>query len=324
MSEIRIAVIGAHALDTDHRNALNALSDYGRIAVYAMDIEALDQGREALARAVDLKAIDAAIIAGSRSELTEWIAFSLQAGWPVYTPFAAANTVEDMVAIRRIEQQNPGAILQFGLNVRHHESVAAACAKAETGEYGQLLTMRGVCGLAGLDETDSLTLGAAVEMVDLMQIFAGPFQDVTGFADLQRTADPGTETNVIAGLRTFSGVLANLHASATQWRPTFRLELGFERGYLWLEGLNCEAYGFGPEALVHARSDGTGPHHETVDQFRHSNGVKTALDQFLARIVRPHQRPVSTSQDAFDALNTIQRILAADPIYAPIQERQVS
>lgn len=324
MSEIRIAVIGANALDTDHRNALNALSDYGRIAVYAMDIEALDLGREALARAVDLKAIDAAIIAGSRDQLAEWIAFALQAGWPVYTPFAAANTVEDMVAIRRAEQLAPNAILQFGLNVRHHDSVAAAQAKAESGEYGQLLTLRGVCGLAGLEDEQSLAFGAAIEMVDVMQLFAGPFQDVTGFADLQRTTEPGTETNIIAGLRTFSGVLANLHTSATQWRPTFRLELGFERGYLWLEGLNSEAYGFGPEALVHARTDGTGVAHETVDQFRHSNGVKAALDQFLARIAQSSQGPVSTSQDAFDALNTVQRILAADPIYAPIQERQVS
>ena len=308
----------------DHRNALNALSDYGHIAVYAMDIEALDQGREALARAVDLKAIDAAIIAGNRGELAEWVAFALQAGWPVYTPFAAPDTVEEMVAIRRVEQQPPGAILQFGLNVRHHDSVAAAWAKAESGEYGQLLTLRGVCGLAGLDDTERLTFGAAVELVDLMQLFAGPFQDVTGVADLQRTAEPGTETNIMAGLRTFSGVLANLHASTTQWRPTFRLELGFERGYLWLEGLNCEAYGFGPEALVHARSDGPEPSHETVDQFRHSNGVKAALDLFLARIAQPKQGPVSTSQDAFDALNTVHRILAADPIYAPIQERQVS
>ena len=152
MSEIRIAVIGANSLDIDHRNALNAFSDQERIAVYAMDIESLAEGREALSRALDLKAIDAAIIAGSRSELPEWIGFALQAGWPVYTPYAAPNTVEEMVAIRRAEQQSAPAILQFGLNVRHHASVLAAMAKAESGEYGQLLTMRGVCGLSGMPE----------------------------------------------------------------------------------------------------------------------------------------------------------------------------
>ncbi len=324
MSEIRIAVIGANSLDIDHRNALNALSDQGRIAVYAMDIESLAEGREALSRAVDLKAIDAAIIAGSRTELPEWIAFSLQAGWPVYTPYASPNTVEEMVAIRRVEQQSAPAILQFGLNVRHHDSVMAAMSKAESGEYGQLLTMRGVCGLSAMPEGEHLMFGPAAQMIDLMQLFAGPFQDVTGFADLQRTAEPGSETNVIASLRTHSGVLATLHASSTQWRPTFRLELGFERGYLWLEGLNSEQYGFGTEILVHARPDGSGAKHETVDQFEHSDGVKTALDHFLARITAPTSPAVGASQDAFDALNTIQRILAADPIYAPVQERQVS
>ena len=324
MSEIRIAVIGANSLDIDHRNALNALSDQGRIAVYAMEIETLAEGRDALSRAVDLKAIDAAVIAGQRSALPEWIAFSLDAGWPVYTPFAAPNTIEEMVEIRRAEQRSASAILQFGLNVRHHDSVTAAIAKADSGEYGQLLTMRGVCGLAGIPDGEHLMFGPAVQMVDVMQLFDGHFQDISGFADLQRTAAPGSETNVMASLRTHSGVLATLHASSTQWRPTFRLELGFERGYLWLEGLNSEQYGFGNEVLVHARPDGSNAQHETVDQFEQSNGVKVALDQFLARIAMTSLPAVGTSQDAFDALNTIQRILAADPIYTPIQERQVS
>ena len=324
MSEIRIAVIGANGLDSDHRNALNALSDYGRIAIYAMDIEALNEGREALARAVDLRAIDAAIIAGNRVELAKWIDFSLHAGWPVYTPFAATRTVEEMVAIRRIEQQTAPSLLQFGLNVRHHDSVAAAIARAESGEYGQLLTLRGVCGPNRLGPNDSLVFGHAVQMIDLMQVFAGPFQDVTGFADLDRTAEPGSETNVMAGLRTFSGVLANLHVSATLRRATFRLELGFERGYLWLEGLNREAFGHGSEILVQARTEPDGAQHETVDRFEHSNGVRTALNHFLARVAVRSYPAVSTSQDAFDALNTLHRILAADPIYTPIQERQVS
>lgn len=324
MSEIRIAVIGANQLDLDHRHALNALSDSGRIAVYALDTDSLEDGRDALQRAVDLNAIDAAIIAGRRPNLAAWISFALETGWPVYTPYAVPASIEDMIEIRRAEQQNRPSVLQFGLSARLHDSVAAALSKAESGEYGQLISLRGVCGVSGLEPDDSVMFGPAAQLVDIMQLFAGPFQDVTGFADLDRGADPGSETNVLATLRTHSGVLANLHASATHWRPTFRLELGFERGYLWLEGLNNEEYGFGREVLVYARTDGGQTQHETVDRFEHTNGVQLALERFLARISDPGLPAASTSQDAFDTLNTIQRILAADPIYAPIQERQVS
>lgn len=324
MSEIRIAVIGANQLDLDHRHALNALSDHGRIAVYALETDSLDEGREALQRAVDLNAIDAAIIAGRRPNLPAWIGFALETGWPVYTPYGVPNTIEDMIEIRRAEQQNAPCLLQFGLSARLHDAVAAARSKAESGEYGQLLSLRAVCGVSGLEAEDSILFGPAAQMVDLMQLFAGPFQDVTGFADLDRQVEPGSETNVLATLRTHAGVLANLHASATQWRPTFRLELGFERGYLWLEGLNNQEHSFGQEVLVYARTDGAQTQHETVDVFEHSNGVQAALEQFLARIADPALAAPSTSQDSFDTLNTIQRILAADPIYAPLQERQVS
>lgn len=324
MSEIRIAVIGANHLDLDHRHALNALSDSGRIAVYALETDSLAEGREALQRAVDLNAIDAAIIAGRRPNLAAWIAFALETGWPVYTPYAVPASIEDMIEIRRCEQTHTPSLLQFGLTARLHDSVIAAQSKASSGEFGALLTMRGTCGVAGLDAGESVLYGPAAQMVDMMQLFAGPFQDVTGFADLNRSADAGSETNVLATLRTHSGVLANLHASATQWRPTFRLELGFERGYLWLEGLNMEEYGFGQEVLVYARVDGDGAQHETVDQFETSNGVQASLEQFLSRIKDRGLPAIGTSQDSFDTLNTIARILAADPIYAPLQERQVS
>ncbi|MCR9224412.1 MAG: hypothetical protein NXH70_10100 [Hyphomonas sp.] len=324
MSEIRIAVIGANQLDLDHRHALNAMSDYGRIAVYALENDTLEGGREALQRAVDLDAIDAAIVAGRRQNVAAWIKFALETGWPVYTPYPVPNTIEEMVEIRRTEQQNAPSILQFGLSARLHDSVAAARSKIDTGEYGQLLSMRGVCGVSGIDTEDSVLFGPGAQLVDIMQLFAGPFQDITGFVDLDRQAEPGSETNVLAALRTHSGVVANLHASATQWRPTFRLELGYERGYLWLEGLNNEEHGFGREVLIYARTDGAEKQHETVDRFEHNNGVQLALDQFLARVSDRALPAPSTSQDAFDTLNTIQRILAADPIYAPIQERQVS
>ena len=322
MSQIRLAVIGADQLDPDHHLALNTLSERGRIAAFAFDAAPTQEGCDQLQAAMQRDQLDAIIVAGEWSDLPHWLTFALQAGWAVYSTYPVPSHVEDMIDIRRAEQSAAQACLQFGFTARHHESVTAALSKANSGEYGPLLSMRAVCGVA--DPQSAVLFEYGAQMLDVMQAFAGPFQDITGFADLDRSDAAGSETNVFATLRTHSGVIANLHASATQWRPTFRLELGFDRGYLWLEGLNVDQNYFGQEALIYARSGGDGAQHETVERFPDSNGTLVSLEGFLDRIRTPSTAPAGTSQHAFDTLNTIQRILAADPVYAPLQERHVS
>lgn len=324
MSQIRIAVIGADHLDPDHHIALNTLSESGHVSAFALDADPSDAGFETLRTAMRGDALDAVIVAGSRAHLTDWLKFSVQQGWPVYSTLPVPDSIEEMVEIRRAEQIAEKPCLQFGFTARHHQSVSTALAKAESGEYGQLVTMRAVCGVAEAAPDRPIMFEYGAQILDIMQAFAGPFQDITAFADLDRTDAAGSETNVLATLRTHAGILASLHVSATQWRPTFRIELGFERGYLWLEGLNADLDYFGQEALIYARTDGTGAQHETVDRFDQSNGALVSLSAFLDRLNDPSHPKLGTSQQAFDTLNTIQRILAADPIYTPIQERQVS
>lgn len=324
MSNFRIAVIGAEQLDPDHHIALNELSERGLVSAFALDAAASEQGFEALRHAMKVDTLDAITFAGPRAELRDWAVFALKNGWPIYSTHAVTSTIEDMVEIRRAEQLAPNAVIQFGLTARHHESVQTAKTKAASGEYGRLLTARGVCGCAGSDTTDSVIFDPGPQLVDLLHLFAGPFQDISGFSDLDRSLEPGSETNVFATLRTHSGTLANLHISASQWRPTFRLELGFERGYLWLEGLNSQHYNFGQEVLVYARTDGHVVMHETVDRFEQSNGAKAALEAFFNRLRDRTTVATGTSQDAFETLNTIQRVLAADPVFSPAEERHVS
>ena len=322
MSQIRIAVIGADQLDPDHHSALNTLAEHGQVSAFAFDAAPTPEGIGQLNTAMQTDQLDAVVVAGARSDLPNWVTFALQNDWPVYSTHAVPDRVEDMIDIRRAEQMAETPCLQFGFTARHHEAVAVAKAKAESGEYGQLISMRAVCGVA--DPQSPILFEYGAQLLDIMQAFAGPFQDIGGFADLDRTDAAGSETNVFATLRTHAGVIASLHASATQWRPTFRLELGFERGYLWLEGLNVDQNYFGQEVLVYARAGGDGAQHETVEKFPESNGTLVSLQTFIDRI-RDRTTPASgTSQHAFDTLNTIQRILAADPIYAPLQERHVS
>ena len=324
MSIVRIAVIGADQLDPDHHLALNQLSEAGEIAAFALDADADESGFELLNSAMQSDSLDAIMLTGTRDSIRDWAVFALEHGWPVYCAHAVPASIEDIIEIRRSEQNHSDSILQFGLTARHHQSVQAALAKRDSGEYGRLLTMRGVCGCPPAELTDSVAFDPGAQLIDLINVFAGPFQEVAGFSDLDRTESPGSETNVMATLRTHSGTLASIHLSATQWRSTFRLELGFERGYMWLEGLNTQRHNFGQEVLVYARTDGTTARHETVERFDESQGVKPSLDAFLARLRAPSAVATGTSLQAFDTLNMLQRILAADPILAPMEERHVS
>ena len=324
MSQIRIAVIGADHLDSDHHIALNTLSDAGQIAAFALDVACGESGIETLRSAMQTESLDGIILAGPQRDMRTWIEAALSGAWPVYSTHPVPLTVEDMIEIRRCEKTMPVTRVQFGFTARHHDSVATALAKVGTGEFGNLLTMRGVCGVAGHEEGDHPVFGLGAEMIDIMQAFAGPFQDISGFSDLDRTEKTGSESNILATLRTHGGTLASLHISTTQWRPTFRIELGYERGYLWLEGLNTQDQRFGQEALISARTDGSTPRHETVDRFETSNGALVALSAFLAGISDPAAPRLGDSQQAFDTISTAHRILAADPLLIPLQERQVS
>lgn len=324
MSQFRIAVIGAEQLDPEHHSALNSLSEAGTVAAFALDLPDGEEGYSSLSATMQNEQLDAVILAVQRPDIAKWVQFCVQNAWPTYVTHAVPETIEEMIEIRRAEQMTLGSILQFGFTARHHDSFVNAFAKADSGEYGHLMTLRGVCGTAGSDADRPIVFDLGAQMIDIMQAFAGPFQDITGFGDLDRTEKPGSETNVFATLRTHTGTIANLHISASQWRPTFRLELGFERGYLWLEGLNSHQNYFGQEALIYARTDGSGTQHETVDRFEHSDGALASITSFIDRIRDPSGPVIGSSQDAFDTLNTLQRILAADPIHTPFQERHVS
>jgi predicted dehydrogenase len=325
MSKMRIAVIGADQLDPHHHQALNHLADQDRIAAFALDCPPPESGFEPLRRAMQEDALDAIILAGPRADLRAWTSFALAQGWPIYCTHAVPQSVEDLIEIRRVEQDAAASLLQFGATARHHDSAIAALAKADTGDYGELLTLRAVCGINELSHEDELIYELGAQMIDLMHAFAGPFQDISGISDHDHFPDPGTVRNMLMTLRSPTGALASVHFSATQWRPTFRLELGFEHGYMWLEGLNHPSLNFGQETLVYARTDDQQASHETVERFEQSDGARTALEKFLARIGNRQASPaLGTSQDAFDTLNTLQRLLAADQTLAPQLERQAS
>lgn len=273
--------------------------------------------------------LDGVIYAGEAGQAASVICAALNRGLHVLSLRPPGLSVEDAIAVRRAEAASPGKVLQFSFPLHYHASVATAKSLHESGAFGRLLNMRAVYSTIrepGFAGRGGALFDKGMAMVDLMQSFAGPFGEVKSFLSRNLWGDPGHDDDAHVLLRTHEGVTASLHASATWWRETFRLELGYERGYLWLDGLAGEGGALGPEILVSARcqtgADGrpmANPE-ETISRFESENVVDLELADFL-HSVRGRGKPVvGSSAHAFDAINTVARLYAADETWGAFDD----
>ncbi|MEM8617677.1 MAG: Gfo/Idh/MocA family oxidoreductase, partial [Pseudomonadota bacterium] len=266
MTATRFGIVGYGKMGHIRRKALEQRDDAVVVATcdpYASgeDLPHTTNWRDLIAR----DDLDAVVIASTNDLIPPAIIAALGRGLHVFSEKPPGRTLEDIINIRAAEAAAPKQILKFGFNHRYHYSVMEAHKIAEAGELGRLLTMRGTYGKAGgadygakwrndyAKSGGGILIDQGVHMIDLMHLFAGPFEEVKSLLDDQFWTGLGVEDNTMALLRTNAGVMAMVHSSATQWRQTFRLELGFEAGYLWLDGILSNSMGYAPEMLIVGR-----------------------------------------------------------------------
>ncbi len=274
--------------------------------------------------------LDAVIYAGPSRDTARIVSAALGRGLSVLSVRPPGRSVEDVIALRKAESHADGAVLQFSFPLHYHGSVTTAKALARGGSFGRLINMRGVFSCIReprVSGRGGVLFDRGMQMLDLMQDFAGPFVEVKSMISRDVWGETGADDNALALLRTHQGVTAQLHASATWWRETFRLELGFEGGYVWLDGLTGRRGRTGPEMLITARvsrdADGrpmANPEEE-IREFTADNALALELADFLHAVRGRGPARVGTSQQAFDAMNIVQRIYADDENWQPVEAR---
>ena len=174
------------------------------------------------------------------------------------------RSLADVQAIRAAEQRNPGTVLLFGFNHRHHPGITDAKAIIDSGSLGEIVTLRGMYGKGGgydyhlswrNDPSVSgggILLDQGIHMLDLFRLFVGDFEEIAAMRGITLFDTP-VEDNAMLLLRTPRGQLAQLHSSATSWKHTFRLEIGCEKGYVAITGLLSKTGSYGRETLVVGR-----------------------------------------------------------------------
>ena len=122
------------------------------------------------------------------------------------------------------------------------------------------------------------------------------------------------EDNAFAIMKTESGVAATLHSSATQWRHKFSLDMGFEDGYINLEGILSSTRSYGDETLVIARKqfeDSTfaiGKPREERIYFDRDESWRLELEDFVNAIENNKAIYYGKSLDALRVMEVLQKI----------------
>ena len=258
----------------------------------------------------------------------EYVIRSLDAGKHVFAEKPPGVSSREVLEMIDAEKRNPSKKLMFGFNHRYHESVMEAKRQIDSGEFGDILWMRGRYGKR-VDESfydewrasrdlagGGILMDQGIHMLDLLMYFAGGFDEVKSFcSNFYWKLD--VEDNVFAMLRNNrNNVVASLHSTMTQWRHLFALEIFLERGYMVINGLITSSMSYadpaGEEVLTVATNRTPPPQarHASEERFVYSEdgSWQSELTDFFTAIETVGPVINGTTADSLELMRMIERI----------------
>jgi predicted dehydrogenase len=201
--------------------------------------------------------VDLVIVATPHRELAPLAVGALDAGRHVLVEKPGAIDVAGARAIAE-HAAAAGRVACVGFNHRFHPAMATAKRIVDGGEFGAVMHIRARYGHGarlGYERewrADRAVSGGGelidqgIHLVDLTRFFAG---DATlAFSELRTSFwDMRVEDNAFLALRCESGAFAWLHASWTEWKNLFSLEIMLERAKIDIAGLGGS---YGTESLT--------------------------------------------------------------------------
>ena len=210
--------------------------------------------------AVNHADVDIVIVATTNDALADVARAALEAGKHVLVEKPGARNVAELDTIIETAARC-GRLVRVGFNHRYHAALQKAREIVDAGALGDLMFVRGRYGHGGrlgyekewrADPKRSgggELIDQGVHLIDLSRWFLGDFAVVEGFAGTLFWQMP-VDDNAFLTLRTATGRTAFLHASCSEWKNLFSLEIYGRDGKLHVNGLGGS---YGPETLVHYR-----------------------------------------------------------------------
>lgn len=259
-----IAIVGCGLIGAKRFHALPAECaliatydpDHARAATLA-ELSNTAQAMKSLDEAVTAPGVDLVIVATPHSDLPVAAMAAIAAGRSVLIEKPGASTLSPLLEIDK-QARAAGVHVRMGFNHRFHPAMLRALDLVRSGRYGRLLHLRGRYGHGGrlgyekewraqkAISGGGELIDQGIHLIDLTRFLVG---DVSlAFAELRTdfwAAD--VEDNVFLALRPANGGLAWLHASWTEWKNLFSLEIALERAKIEITGLGGS---YGTESLT--------------------------------------------------------------------------
>ena len=265
--------------------------------------------------------VDVVVVATTNDVLAAATLAAVRAGKHVLVEKPAARNAAELAPVVDAAR-DASVILKVGFNHRFHPAIAKAKEIFDSGACGPLMFLRaryGHGGRLGMEKewrADPAIAGGGemldqgVHLIDLARWFAGEFVDVRGTV-ATFFWDMPVEDNGFACLTTAAGQIAWLHASCTEWKNLFSLEIYGKIGKLHVEGLGGS---YGVERLTyHKMLPQMGPPETTVEQYPGEDRSWHAEFEHFIDCIEHRRRPSGDLHDALAALEVVARLYAQSP-----------
>jgi predicted dehydrogenase len=323
MNKVRFAIVGCGLIGQKRAAAIARLGHSTVLAVDRANDRAIALAEPFGARsasdvraAVEAADVDAVVVATPHAELSGIAAACLRNGKHAIVEKPGGRNLAEVSAVAKAASA-AGRVAKVGYNHRFHPAVLKAREIVDRGELGQLMFMRGRYGHGGRPGYEqewrfdrSISGGGELidqgsHLVDLALWFLGEFTEVkaalkTFFWDAQ------VEDNAFLTLSTADGRIAWLHASWSEWKNLFSVEIYGRHGKLEINGLGGS---YGVESLTFYRMlPGMGPPETTRWEYPFTDrSWETETAEFIAAI-HEGRRPIGDVSEAIACMSVIERV----------------
>jgi predicted dehydrogenase len=268
VEEVRVAIVGCGLIGGKRAKSIAAL---GHAVVATAD--AVPERAAGLAKtypgcattadwreAVARPDVDAVVVATINDSLAPITFGAVKAGKHVLVEKPAARSAVELRPVAAAAK-SAGVTVRVGFNHRFHPALLKARELVDAGAVGPLMFVRGRYGHGGRVGYDrewranpalaggGELLDQGVHLIDLTRWFLGDVAEVNGIAGTFFWDMP-VEDNGFVALRHAGGQVGWLHASCSEWKNLFCLEIYGRTGKLQIDGLGGS---YGVERLAYYR-----------------------------------------------------------------------
>ena len=260
--------------------------------------------------------VEAVFVCTLNSTLAPIAMAAVKAGKHVLVEKPAGISVAEIKKLEALAKKHK-TLVRVGYNHRYHPACLKALEIFRSGVLGPMMFVRGRYGHGGRIgyekewRSDPKLSGGGelidqgVHLIDLAGIFLGEFTKVEGHAATYFWKMP-VDDNAFLSLRNKAGNTAWLHASCSEWKNLFSLEIYGRDAKLHWEGLGGS---YGVERLTYYKLlPQMGPPETTIYEFpRGDESWKIEMQEFFTDI-RLKRTPVPGLKEAKAVLEVIEKI----------------